>query len=345
MHGGWGLVAFFLSAMSIAPSRRIAIRVGAVALPRSDRWRREPVPLLGGAAIYAAFAATTLLAVPMADPRVALLLGVGSGVFLLGVWDDMRALGPRAKLAAEVVAAIVLVAFGLQLRATEYPLVNAVVTVLWVVGMVNAINLLDNMDGLAAGVTVIAGCFQLAVFFMDGDGTAALMSAILIGATAGFLMFNWRPASIFMGDAGSLFLGFYLAGLPLEVGERAARNASLPIAVALILLVPIFEMTWVTITRGLQRRPIAGGGRDHVSHHLVALGLPEQLAVAIIYAVAIAVGTVGAMTYRFGVGRVAPLIALTLLALVIFGVLLAMPGTPDDESRIDPRHERVNEQA
>lgn len=332
------LAAFLLATGLTAACRPVARRVGAVAGSSGERWRNEPVPLLGGVAIHVAVVVTTLVVLPRSDGRIGLLLAGSSLIFALGLLDDFRPLAPRTKLGVEGAVAVAIAALGLQLRITPYPLLNFLVTVVWIVGLTNALNLLDNMDGLAAGIAIIAGGFRLALFLMDGNGSEAIAAAIFVGATAGFLMHNWNPASVFMGDAGSLFLGFYLAGLNL-VGDwpYSRGTAAVLIVPVLILLVPIFETIWVTITRKLRRRPIAEGGRDHVSHHLVVAGRSEQRTVLLLYSIALGSGFLGLLSYQYGLSRTGVLVAFATIAMLIFGVRLARTSPHRDESPLPVR--------
>ena len=235
--------------------------------------------------------------------------------------------------AGEALVAAAVVALGLQLRLTSYPLLNVIISLVWVVGIVNAFNLLDNMDGLAAGIAVIAGGFRLVLFLIDGNEPEALMAVIFIGATAGFLVHNRHPASIYMGDAGSLFVGFYLAGLSLIGNWPYSRGiASVLVVPVLILLVPILETTLVTVTRRLTHRRISEGGRDHASHRLVLLGLSEQGAVMLLYAVALGSGFLALLSYRYGLPRTAVLIVFLGLGLAILGVRLAAVSPELDDA-------------
>ena len=318
-----GLVGF-LAAFVLTPACRfLALRLGIVARPTQDRWHREIIPLLGGIALWAgwsmAIAAFGLLRVPL----VPTLLGGGFFLFIVGLIDDMRPLGPQTKIILQVLVASVMVLMGLQLHLTETQVVDQLITLLWIVAVTNAFNLLDNMDGLAAGVAAIAASFRLAFFVMDGNLEGALLSAALVGVALGFLCYNFSPASIFMGDAGSLFLGFTVSGLSLIGGYPYSRGTfSVLLFPALILLVPIFDATLVTVARVISGRRISQGGRDHASHRLVALGLSERRAVLLLYLVAAASGTSAVLSYRFGLSRSVVLIGLMLVGLGLFAVLL-----------------------
>jgi UDP-GlcNAc:undecaprenyl-phosphate GlcNAc-1-phosphate transferase len=206
-------------------------------------------------------------------------------------------------------------------------------TLFWIVGITNAFNLLDNMDGLCAGTTLIAGAFLLAGFVHGGSAQAsAIYLAALLGATAGFLVHNVHPASIFLGDTGSLFLGLNFAALTLARPEARGKAGLMSVVAApvLLLLVPIFDTTLVTAMRVLSGRPPSQGGRDHSSHRLVAVGLSESRAVTTLWVLAGAGGAISLMLQRgdIGMGGIA---ALTfLLAMMIFAVYLARIRVYDD---------------
>ncbi len=332
----FGFFAFGLSLGLTAWCKTLARRFEVVSSPRVDRWRRDPVPLLGGVAIYLAVMIPNVLLWSALSDSMRLVIAAGSVIFLLGLVDDLRPLRPRTKLAVEIIVAGGLVASGLQLRLTEHQWLNVTITLVWVVGIVNAFNLLDNMDGLAAGTALIAGGFRLALFLVDGNAPEALMAAVFMGATAGFLFYNLHPASIFMGDAGSLFVGFYLASLSLIGDWPYSRGiASVLVVPVLILLVPIFEATLVTVTRLLTGRPISEGGRDHASHRLVVLGLSEPGAVKLLYAVAVGSGLLGLLSYRYGLSRTFVLIAFLGIGMLILGARLAAAGPHFEDASED----------
>jgi UDP-GlcNAc:undecaprenyl-phosphate/decaprenyl-phosphate GlcNAc-1-phosphate transferase len=318
----WGLVAFGLSGVLTAAVRRIALRSGAVVAPTDDRWHKRPVPTLGGVAM----AVTVLALAPLSgisDPEVWILLAAASIFFIVGLIDDLRPLNPQTKFVVQILVASGLAALGLQLRLTGLPWLDVLVTLFWVVGITNAFNLLDNMDGLAAGIAAIAVGFRLVFLQMDGNTEAATVSAIFVGTMLGFLIFNFNPASIFMGDAGSLFIGLMVSGLNL-VGQWPYSRGTFSVLLfpVIILLVPIFDTALVTLARVLAGRPISQGGRDHTSHRLVALGLTERRAVVLLYIVAFAAGVVAFIGYRAALPLAMVLAVLLALGLGFFGVYL-----------------------
>lgn len=325
----------FLGALALTPACRfLALRLGIVARPAQDRWHRETIPLLGGLALYAAWLMMVVALGLLRVPLVPTLVGGATFLFFVGLMDDVRPLGPQTKFILQVIVASVMAAMGLQLHLTQVPLLDLLITLLWIVAVTNAFNLLDNMDGLAAGVAAIAAAFRLVFFMMDGNLEGALLSAALAGVALGFLFYNFSPASIFMGDAGSLFLGFLVSGLSLIGGYPYSRGTvSVLLLPALLLLVPIFDTALVTVARILAGRPISQGGRDHTSHRLVALGLSERRAVIVLYAVATASGLLSLVSYRFGLSRSVVVIGLMMVGLGLFAALLGrLKVYPDDGS-------------
>ena len=211
---------------------------------------------------------------------------------------------------------------------------------LWLVVLTNAFNLLDNMDGLCAGIAVIAGAGLLVGLFGRQDvGHEIRYLAILLGATSGFLIYNAHPASIFMGDAGSLFLGLTLASLTLSVGGPAhdrSRILSIVVAPMLVLLVPIFDTTLVTVSRLVSGRRVSHGGRDHSSHRLVALGLSERRAVFILWALAATAGVIAFVVRRTTDVDALLLSAVFIIAMVVFAAYLAQVRVYDEPSSVPP---------
>ena len=294
--------------------------------PRDDRWHRRPIPLLGGVAI--AVGVLPVLAWVGGSRRLVALLAVALVTGAVGLADDLRPLSPPVKLVVQIVMAGILIQLGFVLRITPWPLADVFLTILWVVGITNAVNLLDNMDGLAAGMAVITAGFRLAFFRLEGDAAGATMTAALIGALSGFLVRNFPPARIFMGDAGSLFVGLLLSGLCLvaDAAYYSRGVAAVLVVPVLLLLIPIFDTTFVTVTRLITGRPVSQGGRDHTSHRLVALGIGERRALAFLYTVSVVSGLIAWLTYRYGFTYTIVLLALLLVALVLLGVHLSRVG-------------------
>ena len=312
------LLAVILTLVARAASRR----TGVVALPRLDRWHKSPTPMLGGAAIYFAFMIGFVIFAPRLPGAYAIVAG-GTLLFVVGLVDDIANIKPYAKLVAQLVASAIIVRFGLHLPWVNYQWINDVLTIFWLVGMTNAINLLDNMDGLAGGVSVISCVFLAVTFLLNGQTSAAVLPGILGAAVLGFLFFNFKPASIFMGDSGSMFLGFALSGTALLSDTGRFRSlTSVLLTPVLILMIPIFDTCMVTITRKLAGRPISRGGRDHTSHRLVALGMSERRAVLMLYFFAAVSGILALMVRLWETSLVLLLVPAFALLVIFLGLYL-----------------------
>jgi UDP-GlcNAc:undecaprenyl-phosphate GlcNAc-1-phosphate transferase len=321
LNAGWVAATAALIVIAITPLvRRLALALGAVAYPKDDRWHRRPIPMLGGIAIFAGAAASLAI---VGDLHRAVLPAVlaGAGMFALGVLDDFVKLKPSTKLTGQIVVASIVVTFSPIPFWTDWPASNVILALLWILTITNAFNLLDNMDGLCAGVAAIAG---LTCWTGLMDGSLGGYAAALTGASAGFLVFNFKPASIFMGDGGSLFLGGSLAVLSLIGGSSPETSILSALAVPVfLLLIPIFDTTFVTLSRLLSTRSAAQGGRDHTSHRLVAMGFSERRAVLTLYLLAAAGGAaavLGRHSDMYGALLIGPLL---LIALALFGIQLS----------------------
>ena len=319
-----GTIAALLSVVCTLGVRAFAVRNGYVAKPKSDRWHKRPTAMLGGVGIFVSTVAAYFLLVPFSFDSLVVLAG-GSFLFFVGLIDDLITVRPYQKLIGQLIGAGILVFYGLSIPLTGLEVVDIWLTVFWVIGITNAINLLDNMDGLAAGISAIAA-FSLALnFATNGLTNELLLASALIGALIGFLVFNFNPASIFMGDCGSMFIGFMLAGTVLlnQVGGRSRGIAAILAVPVLILFVPIFDTTFVTILRKLWGRKASQGGRDHTSHRLVALGLTERRAVLMLYAFAIIAGALALVVGQVGAIQSFALIGAFTAGLTILGVYLS----------------------
>ena len=272
-------------------ARKLGWRLGIIDQPSARKVHLKPIPRFGGLAIYAAF----ILALFIFEDRfripqlISILIGA-TLVSLFGVWDDRWSLHPLLKLVGQTVAALILVFSEVQVQFLPYPFLNVAVTILWVVGITNALNLLDNMDGLSGGVGAVAAAFFLLLAVMNGQYLVGGLAAALLGACLGFLIYNFNPATIFMGDTGSLFLGFILAALGIKLRFPGRLDIVTWMVPAVMLGLPVFDTTLVVISRLRRGAPVYQGGKDHVSHRLVAMGLTQREAVLILYLVCGALG-------------------------------------------------------
>ena len=271
--------------------RYVAMQLGILDQPSARKVHHAPVPLMGGAAIYIAFIAA--LAIWGERSYVNEVVGIFVGatlVSLVGALDDSRGVGSYLKLAIQIAAAAILILSGVQVRLFN-GFMDIVLTLLWVVGITNAFNLLDNMDGLSAGVATVASAFFTLLAAMSGQYLVGTLAAALGGACVGFLVYNWNPARVFMGDTGSLFLGFLLAAVGIKL-RFPANSASITWMIpVLILALPIFDTSLVFISR-LRRgkNPLTTAGKDHLSHRLARLSGSQREAVLLCYLVTGATG-------------------------------------------------------
>ncbi|HVO85371.1 MAG TPA: glycosyl transferase [Syntrophobacteria bacterium] len=335
-------LAFGLSAALTRLVRRVAVQRGWVAKPMADRWHTTPTALMGGVAIFAAFA-LGLATAPVLAPDLSLggyapLFLCAALVFVLGLVDDLYHLSPQTKLVGQVIAAALLVFFGFKVNWFVSFTLNTFVSVLWIVGVTNAFNLLDNMDGLAAGIAIISSFFVALIALASpahgaGDGQVMIL-ALFMGAVLGFLLYNFHPASIFMGDCGSLFIGFVLAGVTTE--QRLFRSGQfLPIIAVpvCILFIPILDTGFVSVMRTFFRRSIATGGKDHSSHRLVAIGLTERTAVLTLYGFAGAGGMVALVGALYRAEVFVTCLVLYCLVSLFFWIYLARVRVYPEEER------------
>lgn len=302
--------AFALAALLLPIVRGASIAAGRVTQVRKDRWHERPTPSLGGVGIFLGFGIVVWVGSILLGQSPLTFSETGRGIlplsplealvaassiaFMVGLADDFFELNPISKLVGQLLAASVLLMSGIGLWLTGIYLVDALLSLLWFVGITNALNLLDNMDGLAGGVALIAAGFLAAIFLLEGNAVLAGLALTLAGALSGFLLFNYPPAKIFMGDSGSLFIGMLLSGLALSPGPGLSRSLLAVMAVpALVLAVPILDTALVTVSRVLEGRSVSEGGRDHSSHRLVSLGMSEERAVWILWTLALFGGCVG----------------------------------------------------
>ncbi|MBI4263024.1 MAG: hypothetical protein HY657_01490 [Acidobacteria bacterium] len=311
--------------------RRVAPAIGAVVPPRPDRWHDTPTPTMGGVAIAAAtmagFAAVTLRPEAIGAPRewLAVLLAA-LAMFVVGVLDDRLQLSPVAKLVSSLaIGAFLVFALAGAEPAGALPSSYTLVATIWFAGICHAFNLLDNMDGLAAGVAFIATIFLSALLGAFLGPTLVVLLTALAGALLGFLYWNRPPARMFMGDCGSLFIGALLAAASLvPVFQSRVAFISPAVIVALVFVVPLFDTGFVLVLRRLAGRKASKGGTDHVSHRLVSLGFSERSAVRILYLLGfVGGGTAWLLLVGSGVEPMLPLVAVFGVLVVLLGLYLA----------------------
>ncbi|NOZ05180.1 MAG: undecaprenyl/decaprenyl-phosphate alpha-N-acetylglucosaminyl 1-phosphate transferase [Chloroflexi bacterium] len=321
----------WLTAFAITPLvARLARRWGVLDIPDTPRRVHDhPIPRLGGIALYLAFllAVAVGIFIPLArhDPNEitrleGLLLG-GTLAVLVGLWDDKRALGPWTQLAAQIAIALVGIRFLLFIEVTTNPLtgrqiwfpwpVTLAITLVWLVGMMNTVNWLDGLDGLADGVVAIICLVLFLHMWRLGQYSVALLPLALLGATLGFLPYNFHPARVFMGSSGSLFLGFAAGALSIMAGAKLATAL-------LVLGVPILDVAWLIITRIRRGVSPMEADRGHLHHRLYDIGLSQRRVVLLYYAICAGAGAL-ALLLPSPLDKLLALLILGALALSLLG--------------------------
>lgn len=311
-------------------ARRAAYRLGAIDVPKDNRrMHLKPIPRLGGLAIYAAFAAVSLLMMTLDVQMVTLLAGATLMVGL-GMMDDTRPLPAKLKLAIQIMAALIVIAGGVRIEfitnffsAAKTPVylgpLSIPVTLFWIVGITNTVNLIDGLDGLAAGVAGIASLSLAAVAYLNGEPEVAVLLMILAGSSIGFLPHNSHPATIFMGDTGSLLIGFVLAAISIEGVIKSATTIAVAIPV-LALGVPIFDTTFAILRRLVNKRPIMEADKGHLHHRLLDRGYSHRQTVWILYAFSFFLGV--SAIFISGASRTISIASLLLVTLILMMAMI-----------------------
>jgi UDP-GlcNAc:undecaprenyl-phosphate GlcNAc-1-phosphate transferase len=315
------LGAFVLSMMAVlvlTPAlRSLATRLRFFDYPNMIKVHRTPTPLMGGIAVALASLASAAAALALINyPYSAKIVGFMSGgliVVVLGLADDANGMRPAVKLAGQAVAATVMMLSGGLSGLPFHPVISFVLGLIWMVGLMNAFNFLDNMDGITAGIAAIAtfGIFTLALG--HGQVLTAIAAISVAGGALGFLRYNFSPASIFLGDAGSLFLGYTVGALSMRAVAYAGADPTAIVIPVLMLAYPIFDASLVTIARLVDGRDVAQGGKDHSSHRLAGLGMSAKETAATIYILSASLTAIAVYLSLYQAGKL-PIVALATLA-------------------------------
>ena len=269
--------------------KRLALRLGAVDKPNARKVHHEVMPRLGGLAIFCGFFVAVVICMHLTKDVVGILLGAII-IVAVGICDDIYQLTAKAKLLGQIVAALVLVFFDIRIEWFNNPMggyfyldyLSIPFTVFWVVSFTNVVNLMDGLDGLAAGVSAIASVTIILVALQQGFYSVAIITAALAGATIGFIRYNFNPATIFMGDTGSLFLGYMLAAISIFGAVKSAATIAL-IVPAIALGLPIMDTAFAIARRYLNGKPIFQPDKGHLHHRLLAMGFSQKQAVILMY--------------------------------------------------------------
>lgn len=325
LHTIIAIIASFIISLACAPlAIRLAYKVGAVDRPDERKVHARTMPRLGGLAIFIAFIVAVAAFSDLQGSVLGIVLG-GSIIFLVGILDDIFQLSPGVKLAGQCLAAAAAMRFGIQVHFLTNPFdgmlelgyLSIPLTFLWIVGVSNAINLIDGLDGLAAGVSGIAACSMGVVALLQSQTGAAVAAFILVAAIAGFIPYNFYPAKTFMGDGGSNFLGFCLACLAVLGTAKSATLIFLFVPIV-ILGIPILDTFFAIIRRINKHAPILMPDKDHLHHRLMAIGMSHRRSVLIIYAIS-GFFALAAIALIFLTGAKATLVLALMLLLSVWG--------------------------
>jgi|LGOV01.1.fsa_nt_gb UDP-GlcNAc:undecaprenyl-phosphate GlcNAc-1-phosphate transferase len=294
------LVAFVMCFILTPISMKIARRINAIDLPKGERKiHTKPIPRLGGIAIFLATLATMFY---YSNYSFNIILGISLGAIVIvitGILDDIYDLPAKIKLLMQIVAAVIVVSFGIRIEIfTNYfasagyinlGILSIPLTIFWIVGITNTVNLIDGLDGLAAGIAMIASFTLAYIALLNNRVETATLLVILAGSSLGFLPYNFNPAKVFMGDSGSLFLGYFLSVVSIlgAVKGAAAITYFLPV---LALGLPIFDTSYAILRRMVNKRPIMEADKGHLHHKLLDIGFDHKRAVLVLYSISILLG-------------------------------------------------------
>lgn len=336
------ILAFLISFFMTPVAKKIAFKVGAIAKPRKRDMHSKPIPRMGGIAIFTGFMITFLIVIwklPLTNIKQIIGIIVGcSMIFILGFFDDIYELNAKIKFIIQILAATVVALCGIRIDFFSIPffgdnqvytnLLSIPATIIWIVGITNAVNLIDGLDGLAAGVSSIASLCLMVLSINAGYPPAALLTATLAGSCMGFLPYNFNPASIFMGDTGSTFLGFTL-GITSVLGLLKGYTVATIFIAVLVLGLPIFDTAFAIIRRFLAGKPIMSADRGHLHHRLVDNGYTHKQAVVTLYGIS---GILGLSAIAFFNHNVKFAILVFILMALLFYFTVKKMATHDKDS-------------
>lgn len=308
--------------------RKVAIRFNYLDHPQNNKVHAHPTPLLGGVSIFIAF----LIAVMTKESVLAMapVKAIMSGALVLlviGLIDDKMGMMPNFKLLGQFLAAMIMVKAGLRIEFIGNYYLSVIITYIWVIGITNAFNLLDNMNGLSAGIAAISAAFFGIISYINGQYSVSVISFALAGSSLGFLKYNFPKATIFMGDTGSLVLGYVLSAIAI-IGSWKTYIFTTSIAIPILVLgYPIFDTALVSVMRILERRSVFQGGKDHSSHRMAVMGFKRFKTVLIIYAISVFLGAVALALTKIHWRHGCILLAITAVIMLGLGIRLSFVDT------------------
>ncbi len=324
----FAVVSAALSAVITPLVRKYAIKLQIVDIPKDNRrGHNKPIPLLGGMAIYISFMVTLFLKLGrLTNSEIGLILG--STVIVIGGFvDDKFNIKPWCKLLFQLAATLILIVYGIKIVLITNPfsglyqfvnlgIMSIPLTLIWVIGITNALNLIDGLDGLAAGIALISSITIFIIAVLNGRNEAAILTIILAGATAGFLPYNFNPASIFMGDTGAQLLGFLLAAISIEGAVKSAAAFSIAVPI-LALGIPIYDTLFAMVRRKINGKPIMQADRGHLHHRLLDMGLTQKQAVMIMYIISAVLGSFSIVAMEINAQRSYFLLIIVMIILIL----------------------------
>ena len=326
------IIALVVSYLLTPGVKKVAIKVGAVDRPNARKVHTHVIPRLGGLAIYIGFMAAVLFCVPLHHELIGMLLGC-TAIVAIGIWDDICNIPARVKLVGQIAAACIPVAFGIQIEWLTNPfgdilglpeVIAVPLTIFWIIGFTNTVNLIDGLDGLAAGVAFIASISMFLLAVNLNQFLPALIIVSMAGAALGFLQYNFNPAKIFMGDTGSMLLGYTLAVSAVLGLVKTAATVALVVPI-IALGLPILDTTFAIIRRRMSGVPIFQPDKGHLHHRLLALGMTQKQAVLIMYFVSMILGIVALfvanVSYQTGIVTVLVVLAVIIYSAKRIGIL------------------------
>lgn len=351
----WIFLAAFGLALLLTPlAIRVAPKIGAVDIPKDDRRMHTKImPRFGGSAIYLATVAAMLIFLPK-NTQLLGVIGAGTLMFLMGILDDLRGLPAKIKLLGQILCAFILFQFSVRISFIANPFgdgyyffpwaLSLLVTVIWIVGITNTINLIDGLDGLAAGISVLASVTIAYAAFLNGRTEISMAMLALAGGALGFLPYNFHPARIFMGDAGSLFLGFMLAGISV-MGPMKSATLLATLVPMFVLALPIFDTAFAILRRMINKRPIMEADKRHLHHRIMSIGLGQKRTVLTLYCISGVMGVAAILISRRGLGLetgILILVAATLIYVFVDDSSHLKAIEPEDA--VDPEDGEEEEQ-
>lgn len=334
------LLSFGISYFSTPLAIKLAHKIGAIDVPKDNRRvHKDPIPRLGGIAIFLGFIISALFLVEINTQMIGIFVGAVL-IVVMGIVDDVKEISAKIKLSGQILAAIVVVLSGVRIEFVTnpfgemfnlLPMIGIPITIFWIVGATNTVNLIDGLDGLAAGVSAIAAITLTLVAYINGQHTSTILLLCLAGGAIGFLPYNFNPAKIFMGDTGSLFLGYMLSVIAIQGYMKSA--AALSIAIPILALgLPIFDTTFAIIRRASNGKPIMQADKGHLHHRLLKKGLTQKQTVLILYGISLFLGLSAVLISELSLFESVLILSLDFV-LIYYGIIrLNLLSTEDTET-------------